>query len=77
MARMRYKPEEIVGLLTAGGGAAWPGHVDGGRDPAAGDQRGHLLQVAQGVRRDERRPAPPPQRRLRRRTSGCAGLSRI
>ena len=54
MARMRYKPEEIVGLLTAGGGAAWPGHVDGGRDPATGDQRGHLLQVAQGVWRDER-----------------------
>ncbi len=60
MARKRYKPEEIVSLLRQaevlhGQGMSMADAI------AAWDQRGHVLSLAQGVWRDDRRPAPAPE----------------
>lgn len=35
--------------------------VDGGCDPAAGDQRGDVVSLTEGVWRDEGEPAPAPE----------------
>ena len=58
MARKRYKPEEIVNMLRQtevlhGQGMSM---ADAIRQLGirTGDQRGHILSVAQGVWRDER-----------------------
>ena len=47
--------------VVAGRGAAWPGLADSGCDPAAGDQRGGVLLLTQGVWRHVRRSGAPPQ----------------
>ena len=73
MSRKRYKPEEIVNLLRQAEVLHGQGLSMADSIRSAGDQRGHVLPLAQGVCRDERRSAPPPQRRLRRRINGCTG----
>ena len=77
MARKRYKPEEIVSTLRQAEVLHGQGMSMADAIRQLGISEVTYLPLAQGAWRDERRSAPPPQRRLRRRTSGCAGRSRI
>ena len=61
MARKRYKPEEIVSLLRQAEVLHGQGMSMADAIPTARDQRGHVLSLAQGVCRDERRPASPSE----------------
>ena len=76
MARKRYKPEEVVGLLRQAEVLHGQGMSTADAIRQLGISEVTYYRLAKGVRRDERRPAPPPQRRLRRRTSGFAARSR-
>ena len=57
MARKRYKPEEIVRLLRQAEVLHGQGMSMADAIRPARDQRGDVLSLAQGVRRDERRSA--------------------
>ncbi len=61
MARKRYKPEEIVGMLRQAEVLHGQGMSMADAIRQLGINEVHVLSVAQGVWRDEWRPAPPSQ----------------
>ena len=64
MARKRYKPEEIVSLLRQAEVLHGQGMSMAGRDPAARDQRGQLLPLANRTAAGEIRANSLGRRRL-------------
>src|SRR5262245_28075475 len=61
MARKRYKPEEIVAKVAAGGSSGLPRPGHGRRDPPDWCERSDLLSLAPGVRRAEDRASKAPE----------------